>query len=122
MKQTAIKIIVGLLLIWLIYGFLGDRLKRFVMPEKAVIDFPQIAQNHQQDSQQSNVVNEQIKSTMRKVEYKLSANELSGCMVTDNGCSCYSKSGQPVKATKQQCLNYTKDSSGHRNKIALEGK
>lgn len=122
MKQTAIKIIVGLLLIWVIYGFLGDKLKRFVMPEKAVVDSAQIEHNNQQNGQQSNVVNEQIKSTMRKIEYKLSADELAGCMVTDNGCSCYSKSGQPVKATKQQCLNYTKDSSGHSNKIAVKDK
>lgn len=118
MKQTAIKIIVGLLLIWLVFGVLGEKLKRFIMPAKTEASSSQMIQPPPE--QQSNMMNAQIKSTMRRIENKLSEDELAGCMVTDQGCSCYNKGGKVVKVSKQQCQNYTKDSSGHRNKIALD--
>jgi hypothetical protein len=69
---------------------------------------------------QTNMVNEQIKSSIRRIENKLTEDELAGCMVTDQGCSCYNKGGKIVKVSKQQCQNYTKDSSVSSNKIKLD--
>lgn len=118
MKQTAIKIIVGLLLIWLVFGVLGDKLKRFIMPEKSEVNSPHMLSQPQEP--QTNMVNEQIKSSIRRIENKLTEDELAGCMVTDQGCSCYNKGGKIVKVSKKQCQNYTKDSSVSSNKIKLD--
>lgn len=118
MKQTVIKIIVGLLLIWLVFGVLGDKLKRFIMPPKSEVTSSQTIQPPPE--QQTNAVNEQIKSTMRRIENKLSEDELAGCMVTDQGCSCYNKGGKIVKVSKKQCQNYTKDSSVSAHKITVD--
>lgn len=92
MKQTAIKIIVGLLLIWLVFGVLGDKLKRFIMPQKPAED-SSVSVSELGKEQEITVVNAQIKDTIRRVENKFTEDELAGCMVTDQGCSCYNKGG-----------------------------
>lgn len=120
MKQIAIKMIVGVLLIWVIFAFVGDKIKKIVMPDRpteTTSTYSELA-----SPPPGNAVNEQIKQTIRRVESKLTEDQLAGCMVTDQGCSCYKKGGKLVKVNKQQCLNYTRDSSVSSHKIIVDDK
>lgn len=118
MKHIAIKMIVGLLLIWVVFAFVGDKVKHFMMPERPTETTSPMSELS--TPQQTNTINQQIKSTIRRVENKLTEDQLAGCMVTDQGCSCYNKGGKLVKVDKQQCQNYTRDSSVSTHKIITD--